>query len=297
MYRYAVRVPQHVPRASMGVYTRHAFSLLPENVLRQAFDVRDVKLDGVRVGRDQPVRPGAEVAVYTPYKARLPILYEDDRILAVDKPAGVSCDADAYGSLTVQDWAAIGTEGAYTPRLCHRLDNPTSGLLLLAKDEAAEEALKAMFARHAGDKTYVCIVRGAPKPVADTCHAWLIKDALHARVRVLMRETPQAKPITTAYQTLQAGAASLLQVRLLTGRTHQIRAHMASLGHPVLGDDLYGDRDFNRAAGSGGLMLRSVGLRIDTQGALPHQDGLTLTADCKLDRLLQAINQRLQEST
>ena len=288
MFRYTVRVPQHAPRASLAVYCRHAFSLLPERALREAFTARDVKMDGARCAKDAPVVPGAEVTVFTPYEAALPVVFENGRLLAVDKPAGVSCDADAYGSLTVADWAALQAKGAYTPRLCHRLDNPTSGLLLMAKDAEAEDALKAMFARHDCQKTYVCLVRGTPSPRAATREAWLQKDAKRARVRVSDRETPGAKPIATAYETLRAGGISLLRVTLLTGRTHQIRAHMAHLSHPVLGDDLYGDRDFNRRFG-GGLMLRSAGLTVDTRGALPECDGLRLAVPYKLDGILEKI--------
>ena len=291
MYRYEVTVPQHVPRVNLAVYVRHAFSLLPESVLRSAFQARDVKMNGVRCNRDVLVQPGAIVTVFTPYQAALPVVYEDDRILAIDKPAGVSCDTDAYGSMTAQDWAAMHAKDTYTPRLCHRLDNQTTGLLLLAKDDAAEEALKAMLAAHTGNKTYVCLVRGTPKPEKATCSAWLRKDAKHAQVQVLAHETPDAKPITTAYEVLRPGPVSLLRVTLLTGRTHQIRAHLAYLGHPVLGDDLYGDRCFNKTYGSGTLMLRSVALTLDTQGVIPKIDGKALSVPYKLDGILDKIMQ------
>ena len=292
MYRYTVHAPQHVPRCTLGAYARRAFSLLPESAVRDAFAARDVKMDGQRCGADTPVKPGAEVTLYTASPVRLPVAFENEYILAVDKPAGVSCDADAYGSMTVLDGAMQLAQGAYTPRMCHRLDNPTSGLLVLAKDDKAEAALCDMFARRGGEKTYVCLVRGCPKPTKDTRNAWLIKDAKHARVRVLDREAENARPIATAYETLDAGAVSLLHVTLLTGRTHQIRAHLAHLGHPVLGDDLYGDRAFNRLYGIGALMLRSVGLRIDTQGKMPELDGINIQIPYKLDDILNKIKQK-----
>ena len=292
MYRYSVRVPQHVPRITLGVYVRRAFCLLPEHALRDAFSQRDIKMDGVRCGREEQVRPGSEVAVYTPYEARLPVAYEDAHVLALDKPAGMSCDADGYGSMTAEDWAAFYARDAFVPRLCHRLDTPTSGLLLLAKDDLAYQALVEMLARHTGDKTYECLVRGTPKPAEARLQAWWTKDALHSRVRVADRQTPESKPIETAYRVMRPGEASLLRVTLYTGRTHQIRAHMAHLGHPVLGDDLYGDRAFNRACGAGALMLRSLSIRIDTGGALPGLDGQTLSVPSRLEEKYKSILNR-----
>ncbi|MBQ9196881.1 MAG: RluA family pseudouridine synthase [Clostridia bacterium] len=289
MYRYTVTVPQHVPKATLAVYTRHAFSLLPESVLRSAFSARDIKMNGVRCARETMVQPGAEVTVYTPYYAAFPAVFENDRLLAMDKPAGISCDDDAYGSVTVLEWARMHAAGAYEPRMCHRLDNKTSGLMLLAKDEAAEQALREMFAAHAGNKTYVCLVRGTPDPARAKRTAWLRKDARRSQVQVLPREVPGAKPIETAYEVLRPGPVSLLRITLLTGRTHQIRAHMAALGHPVLGDDQYGDRDFNKKWGNGALMLRSVGLTVQTQGKIPDADGIALRVPIKLDQILEEL--------
>ena len=283
MYRYTVHVPQHVPRIKMGAYVRRAFSLLPESQVRAAFAARDVKLNGVRVGKDDMVLPGGEVTVFTGYRMEIPVVFEDSHILALDKPAGVSCDADAYGSMTVQDWAAFYADGAFAPRMCHRLDNPTSGLIVLAKDEAAELALKQMFQQRTGKKEYCCLVRGMPKPGQKLCTAWLLKDAGHARVRIYDHEVPGAKRIETEYAVQRSGAVSKLKILPHTGRTHQIRAHMAFLGYPLLGDDLYGDREFNQEYGKGRLMLRSVALRIDTAGALPELDGITLRVPDDMD--------------
>ena len=105
------------------------------------------------------------------------------------------------------------------------------------------------------------------------CHAWLVKDPLHARVRITDQESPGARPVVTGYETLESGPVSRLRVHLITGRTHQIRAHLAALGHPVLGDDLYGDRDFNKREKARSLKLCAVSLKLNTEGRLPHLDG------------------------
>ena len=149
-----------------------------------------------------------------------------------------------------------------------------------------------MFARHEGGKTYACIVLGTPKPLNAVCTAWLTKDAAHARVHISAQEKPGAKRIETAYQVQQKGAASLLQVVLHTGRTHQIRAHMAFLGHPILGDDVYGNHAANRQYAADRLMLRAVSLELDTQGALPQCDGKALNVPIILDEFYKRINDR-----
>jgi 23S rRNA pseudouridine955/2504/2580 synthase len=117
------------------------------------------------------------------------------------------------------------------------------------------------------------------KPPSAVCHAWLVKDPLHAEVRITDREIPGARPIVTGYETLESGPVSRLRIHLITGRTHQIRAHLAALGHPVLGDDLYGDRDFNRREKARTLKLCAVSLKLDTEGRLPNLDGREFSID------------------
>ncbi len=252
--------------------------------VRDAFRRRDVKLDGRRVRQDARVRQGQLVQVYCMEGSTAPeIVYEDADVLLVNKRAGVSVVDDARGgvSLTtlVQRYAA--DNGGFTPVPCHRLDNQTCGLTLFARNARAEEILRAAFRDRTIDKRYICLVKGQPKPPAATCAAWLLKDAGAARVTVTDRELPGARPILTAYETLEAGPVSRLRVHLITGRTHQIRAHMAALGHPLLGDDVYGDRAFNRAQhAQGKLMLCAAELTLETGGLLPQLDGRRFTVDC-----------------
>ena len=259
---------------------------LPQPTIRESFRRRDVKLDGKRVPPETRVRGGQTVAVYCMEQALDPVetVYEDENVLLVNKRAGISVTPDGgTGACLIElchRHLLLSDADAQPPRPCHRLDNPTSGLCLLAKSKRAEEILVKAFRERTLDKRYTCLVRGIMKPPAVTCRAWLIKDAAAARVRICDEPVPGAKPIITAYETLEAGPVSRLSVHLITGRTHQIRAHMAALGHPLVGDDLYGDRAFNRQQKARRLMLCATSLTIDTEGALPELDGRTFTINC-----------------
>lgn len=275
---YEALVPENAPAQKLEGYLSHAFPLLPAHVIRNALSKRDVKQSGVRCGRDSILLPGAKIQLYTAFEAALPIVYEDERILLVNKPAGISCDSDGRGGMTVLSLLQAYAGKAFRPRLCHRLDNQTSGLLLLAKDDESEEMLLAGFREHTFTKVYECLVRGQMRPEKATVKAYLVKDAARASVRVITHETPGAQNIETMYETIGFdGTLSRLRVTLLTGRTHQIRAHMAFLSHPVLGDDKYGDRALNKRMKTTALHLCAASLTLRLSGSLSYLDGRTFT--------------------
>lgn len=275
---YEADIPENQPDGKLSVYLSRALPLLPEHVLRDAFKNRDVKQDGARMSADAALVRGAHVQVYTPWEASLPIIYEDDNILVIDKPAGLSTDDDARGGMTVLSFLTQRAKGAYTPRLCHRLDNQTGGLMVLAKNEQSEACLLEAFKERSMSKRYVCLARGTLRPRSAVCDAYLVKDAAQGKVRVVSHGTPEAKPIRTAYETLsEKDGISRVLVTLLTGRTHQIRAHMAYLAHPILGDDLYGDRALNRRLKASRLMLCAVELTLNAGGPLAYLNGKTFS--------------------
>ena len=249
---------------------------IPEYALREAFRKRDVKVNGQRVGMDAVIQPGAEVQVYTrdtqAKSIEIPVIYEDDNVLVVFKPAGVSCEADFKGGKTLPQ--LLHTQkldaSAKEPLLCHRLDNPTEGLILLAKNERVQQLMQDAFRERQVHKTYTCIVKGTPDIKSRILSDYLIKDAKNAQVRVCPRNVPGSKTIITEYTVMVPGECAVLSVRLHTGRTHQIRAHMAYIGHPLLGDDQYGDRVFNKAHKVRRLMLCSTGLSFSLEGELAY---------------------------
>ena len=264
---------------------------IPESVIRRIFAARDVRLNDVRVTRDEPAKSGQSLKIWLPESyagsisqdAALSVIYEDDDVLLVIKQAGISVEADARGGVTLTDlctqYSARRNPGSFPPAACHRLDNQTSGLCLFAKSPEALVILQDVFRTRSVEKYYVCLVRGVMKPPEAVCSAWLVKDPLHARVRITDRPEPGAKSIVTGYSTLESGPVSRLRVHLVTGRTHQIRAHLAALGHPILGDDVYGDRDFNRREKARSLKLCAVSLRLDTNSRLPALDGREFSID------------------
>lgn len=260
---------------------------LPARTAQQSFARRDVKLDGKRVKPDARVSAGQKVELFCMEQTTpmVDVVYEDDDVLLVNKRAGISVEPDEKGGVTLSELALKHVRqknpDAFPPKACHRLDNQTCGLLMFAKNARAEDILVRAFRDRTMDKRYICLVRGMMKPPAATCRAYLLKDAKAARVSIHDSQVPGSRPIITEYETLESSAISRLLVHLVTGRTHQIRAHMAALGHPLLGDDVYGDRAFNRQQKvQGRLCLCAAQLTIDTQGALPQLDGRTFTVKC-----------------
>ena len=222
------------------------------------------------------------------------IIYEDDQLLVFDKPAGMLSqkarpeDVSANELLLeyLLDSGSITREELRTfrPSVVNRLDRNTSGLLLFGKTLPALQILSEAVRERTIEKYYVTAVRGS---VAEACEirGWLRKDSEANQVRILDRpETYEDKEIRTAWRPLKTGKdATLLEVRLITGRTHQIRAHLASIGHPVLGDPKYGDRTVNETlrkyCGIRGQMLHACRLEMpELPAPLKGLSGRSFTA-------------------
>lgn len=271
---YELIAPPYGEPMRLESYLSQALPLFPSHVIRDILKRRDVKINGQRANREAMVTDGDKIQVYTAFSPAIPIVYEDEHILLINKPAGLSCQEDGRGGLTVISLMEEYAGGAYQPRLCHRLDHLTCGLLLLAKDDESEQCLLEAFKARTLDKIYHCIVRGEMRPSAALKEAYLIKDAEAAKVRIITHETPGALPIATEYETISFdGTLSRLRVKLLTGRTHQIRAHMAFLAHPILGDDKYGDRGLNKRMKVHGLKLCAAELTMHAGGCLSYLNG------------------------
>ena len=175
---------------------------------------------------------------YLPAFRACSAVYEDESMLVVDKNPGTEVETDLLSELTPI------TEPLYP---VHRLDANTMGLVALAKTEAAQEQLSEAFARHETNKVYEAILTGVPDKREGTLVHYGLKDGEKALMRLVPKDTPGALRMELSYRVVEgSGSLCKAQIRLFTGRTHQIRVQMAALGCPVLGDDKYGDREANR---------------------------------------------------
>jgi len=178
----------------------------------------------------------------------LDILFEDEHLLVVDKHAGMvvhpaagNLDGTLVNALLHHCRGRLsGIGGVARPGIVHRIDKDTSGLLVVAKTDVAHEGLAAQFARHSLHRLYLAIVSGIPSPAAGTVDAPLARSSANRKKMAIVAEGC-GKRAVTHYRIVQAlREAALTECRLETGRTHQVRVHMASLGHPLLGDPVYG---------------------------------------------------------
>ena len=265
-----------------------AVPLLPESLLQKYIRLKRIKLNGKGAKRDTRLAAGDVLQLYindeffekpreensylkvgTP---RLTIVYEDENILLLDKKPGVLCHSAGtwdYNTLIANVQAYMAQKGewkpkeenSFAPALCNRIDRNTGGIVIAAKNAEALRILNNKIRDREIDKAYLCVVCGRPKPAEGRLEGYLFKDAVKNQVYVTKKPQPGAKSAATEYRTLQSRKGlSLVECRLLTGRTHQIRAQMAAAGCPLLGDGKYGRERVNRTYGETGQMLYSYKL-------------------------------------
>jgi 23S rRNA pseudouridine1911/1915/1917 synthase len=208
------------------------------------------------------------------------ILYQDDSVIAVNKPAGLTVHAGAgahSGTLVnrlVHHFASLSQVGGeLRPGIVHRIDRTTSGVLLVAKTDAAHRALATQFAARTVEKTYLALVEGHVKQESGRITKPIARDPVR-RTRMTAR-LAHGRQALTDYRVLQRlEKFTYLEVRIGTGRTHQIRAHLASLGHPVAGDRVYGAKPAERVflhAWRIGFTSPDSGQRVTVEAPLPEE--------------------------
>lgn len=227
----------------------------------------------------------------------LNIVYEDENILLIDKPQGVSVHEDENSSVNTlinHVKAYLYQKGEYDPEdemsfapsLCNRIDRNTGGIVIAAKNAEALRIMNEKIKAREIDKRYLALIHGVPKKSTDTLYGYLIKDEKSNTVRVYTNNAPRgAKEIITRYKVLDTDAdTSLIEVELLTGRTHQIRAHMAHIGHPLVGDGKYGVNREDKRYGHKHQALYSYKLKFTFKtegGALEYLNGREFKVDTR----------------
>ena len=272
-------------------FVSKAVPLLPESLLQKYIRLKRIKLNGKGAKRDTRLQTGDLLQLYindeffekpreensylkvgTP---KLSIVYEDENILLADKKPGVLCHSAGvwdYNTLIANIQAYLAQKGEWWPReensfapaLCNRIDRNTGGIVIAAKNAEALRILNDKIRDREIEKYYLCAVQGRPKPPEGRLENYLFKDAQKNQVFVKAKPEPGAKTAVTEYKLLRSkGPLSLVECRLLTGRTHQIRVQMAHAGWPLLGDSKYGRERFNRDYDEKGQALYSYKLRFD----------------------------------
>ncbi|MCF2670295.1 MAG: RluA family pseudouridine synthase [Butyricicoccus sp.] len=222
----------------------------------------------------------------------LHVLYEDDNILLADKRPGMVVHADERGdenTLIANIQAYLRQSGqwdpadaaSFTPALCNRIDRNTGGIVIAAKTAEALRIMNDKIKNHELSKRYLCVVHGVPQPPKAKLTHYLRRDEQRKQVEVFSHPAPGAKTAQLIYRVLTSrNGLSLVECTLLTGRTHQIRAQMAAVGHPLLGDGKYGTNAKNKPYGETSQLLYSYKLTFDFQsdsGVLAPLNGKTFT--------------------
>jgi len=265
--------------------------LLPPALLQKYIRIKRIKCNGQRCQRDQRLQVGDVLQLYindeffeqprednlflTLFQPKLDIVYEDENLMLLDKRPGLVVHADETEKVNTlinhiqaylyqkREWNPKW-ENAFTPALCNRIDRNTGGIVIAAKNAETLRIINDKIRDREITKKYLCVTLGKPQPTEGKIECFLLKDEAKKLVSVHRSPVPGGKTAVTLYKTLQhRDGLSLVEVELLTGRTHQIRASFADLGHPLLGDGKYGRGDVNKRYGETRQALYSYYLKFD----------------------------------
>ncbi|MCD7823856.1 MAG: RluA family pseudouridine synthase [Oscillospiraceae bacterium] len=280
---------------------------LPQSLMYKYIRIKRIKLNHSRCEISTRLQEGDIIELYINdeffeassendfllVSSKIEVVYEDDNLLIVDKPCGLVVhegDDNTIDTLINRIKKYLYEKGEYSPEeeasfapsLCNRLDRNTEGLVLCAKNAESLRILNLAVKERRVKKKYLCAIIGEPMPKEAVIKAYLIKNEADNTVRIYDKPINNAKEIITGYKVLSTnGDLSLCEIDLITGRTHQIRAHMAHIGHPVLGDGKYGFGEINRQYSVKTQALQAHSLKFelgDIGDKLSYLDGKEFTA-------------------